>query len=70
MFIINIKNRISDRSYIGEDGLPETTKSEKGHGYGIKNIVSVARKYKGDLEIRQEEKEGRLYFILNVMLVE
>ena len=70
MFIINIKNRISDRIYIGEDGLPETTKNEKGHGYGLKNIVNVARKYKGDLEIRQEERQGKLYFILNVMMVE
>lgn len=70
VFIINIKNRISDRIYIGEDGLPETTKNEKGHGYGLKNIVNVARKYKGDLEIRQEERQGKLYFILNVMMVE
>ena len=70
VFIINIKNRISDRIYIGEDGLPETTKNEKGHGYGLKNIENVARKYKGDLEIRQEERQGKLYFILNVMMVE
>jgi len=70
VFIINIKNRIPERICIGEDGLPETTKNEKGHGYGLKNIRSVARKYKGDLEIRQEERHGKLYFILNVMLVE
>ena len=50
--------------------MPETTKNEKGHGYGLKNIVNVARKYKGDLEIRQEERQGKLYFILNVMMVE
>ena len=68
VFIINVKNRISHKVMIGEEGLPETSKRESGHGYGLKNIRSIAAKYKGDLLIRQEEREGKLYFILNIML--
>ena len=70
VFIINVKNRISARVAIGEDGLPETTKNGGSHGYGLRNIRNTARKYKGDLEIRQETKEDGIYFILNVMMVE
>ena len=69
VFIINVRNIIPGRVYITEDGLPETSKHESGHGYGLKNIRNIAAKYKGDIEIRQEEKDGKLYFILNMMLM-
>ncbi len=69
VFIINIKNIMSERVPIMEDGLPETQKHESGHGYGLKNIRSIAAKYRGDIEIRQEEQEGALYFIINIMLM-
>ena len=69
VYIINIKNTISDKVVLNEDGLPETTKRETGHGYGLKNIRNIAWKYKGDLEIRQEESDGDLCFVLNVMLM-
>lgn len=70
VFIISVKNHIIKRVCLAEDGLPGSTKEGGGHGYGLKNIRRVAAKYKGDLEIRQEEKEGILYFVLNVMVVE
>ena len=69
VFIINVRNIIQRRVYITEDGLPETSKRESGHRYGLKNIRNIAAKYKGDIEIRQEEKDGKLYFILNIMLM-
>ena len=69
VFIINIRNIVSGRVPVMENGLPETSKHESGHGYGLKNIRSIAAKYRGDIEIRQEEKDGRLYFITNVMLM-
>ena len=69
VFIINIRNIVSKRVPIMEDGLPETSKYESGHGYGIKNIRSIAAKYRGDIEIRQEEKNGKPYFIINIMLM-
>ncbi len=37
-------------------GLPETTKQDSvNHGYGLRSIQEIARKYGGDMEIRQEE---------------
>jgi len=69
VFIINIRNIALGRVPIMEDGLPETQKHESGHGYGLKNIRSIAAKYRGDIEIRQEEKDGRVYFIINIMLI-
>ena len=70
VFIISVKNHISHRVCLTGDELPGSTKEGSGHGYGLKNIRRVAQRYKGDLEIRQEEKDGILYFILNVMMVE
>ena len=67
--IINVKNSVAARVAIYEDGLPESTKQVQGHGYGLKNIRSIAQKYKGDIEIRQEEADGRIYFILNIMMM-
>ena len=69
VYIIHIRNVVSGRAFITEEGLPETSKHESGHGYGLKNIRSIAAKYKGDIEIRQEEKDGKLYFIINIMLL-
>ena len=57
------------KAEINDDGLPESSKAAPGHGYGLKNIRSIAQKYKGDIEIRQEESGGRLFFILNVMMM-
>ncbi|MDY6307999.1 MAG: GHKL domain-containing protein, partial [Oribacterium sp.] len=69
VFIINIRNVMQKRVPVMEDGLPETSKHESGHGYGLKNIRSIAVKYRGDIEIRQEEKDGKPYFIINIMLM-
>ena len=40
-----------------------------GNDKCAKNIRNIAQKYKGDIEIRQEESDGRFYFILNIMLM-
>ena len=69
VFLIHVRNKISDKVTLKEDGLPKTNKREAGHGYGLKNIKSIARKYKGDIEIRQEESDGADFFVLNIMLV-
>ncbi len=69
VFIINVRNKESKKAIINEDGIPDTTKLEPGHGYGLKNIRSIAQKYKGDLEVRQEEAEEDLFFVLNIMLM-
>lgn len=40
-----------------EEGLPHTTKQEERgyHGYGLKSVRAIARKYKGDLNVRCED---------------
>lgn len=69
MFIIELVN-----SYRGElrfdasSGLPLTSKSVDGHGFGLANIRRVARKYYGDIEIGKECREGRDCCVLRVML--
>ena len=67
--IINVRNTVYKKAVMNDDGLPETSKGVSGHGYGLKNIRNIAQKYKGDIEIRQEESDGRFYFILNIMLM-
>ena len=69
IFIAKIKNRIAAKVDINEDGLVNSTKDASGHGYGLKNIRNIARKYNGDIEILQEESEEGIWFKLNVMMV-
>lgn len=69
MFIISVKNLAESKVIINEEGLIESTKQDAGHGYGLKNIRSIAQKYRGDIEIRQDDSEGRIVFVLNVMLM-
>ena len=68
-FIISVKNTVSERILLNEEGIPDTTKKDPGHGYGLKNIRNIAQRYKGDLEIRQEETDGKKFFVLNVMMM-
>ena len=69
-FIISLKNHIDNKSYIDpEEDLPVSSKKEDGHGYGLKNIRTIARKYKGDIEIRQEVDKDGYIFVLNVMFI-
>ena len=68
-FIISIRNKNSKEKSINESGLITSTKKDSGHGYGLKNIRSIAGKYKGDIEIHQEEINGISYFTLNIMMI-
>ena len=68
-FIISIRNTLLARVQLNESGIPDTTKTDPGHGYGLKNIRSIAQRYKGDIEIRQEETDGKLFFVLNIMMM-
>lgn len=40
-----------------EDGLPRTTKQEEQgfHGYGLRSVRAIARKYRGDLSVRCQD---------------
>ena len=69
-FIMNLRNHIDSKVYINpEEDIPVSSKKEDGHGYGLKNIRTIARKYKGDIEIRQEAEKDGYVFVLNVMFI-
>ena len=70
VYLLDIRNGIGERFEVDPGtGIPATTKTEEGHGYGIRNIQNVARRYKGDIDIRQEEGDEGLIYVLIVMLV-
>lgn len=69
VFIISIRNHIDNKVETQDDGIPLSTKNTGDHGYGIKNVRSVAAKYKGDIEIRQENTGDGYEFIVNVMMI-
>ena len=49
-----------------DSDLPETTKSGKGHGFGLNNIRRVAQMYMGDISLEQVDKEVILSMMLQV----
>lgn len=65
-YMIEIQNSFSGNILTDEEsGLPESTKSGQGHGFGLVNIRKVAHRYQGEIDIMKEES----YFLLSVMLM-
>lgn len=61
-FLLRVTNRFPACAYKERNGLPVSTKSEHGHGYGMANIRSAATKFGGDMHYRMEAE----MFILDV----
>lgn len=56
MYIIEVVNVFTGELRVDAvSGLPLTTKTEEGHGFGLSGIRHVAQKYYGDVEIGVEE---------------
>lgn len=69
MYIIEVANAFSGSLHIDvPDGLPLTTKTEEGHGFGLSGIRHVARSYYGEAEIGVEQYRGIRCCVLRVML--
>lgn len=69
MYMIEITNSYTGGLQIdAASGLPRTTKSGGGHGFGLAGIRHVAHKYLGDIEIGKEKCEGEERCVLRVML--
>ena len=69
VFIIEVANDYNAELIIDtQSGLPVTSKSGDGHGFGLANIRRVAGKYLGDMEIGKEVYAGRQCCVLRVML--
>lgn len=54
---IDVMNFYRQTALQMEEGLPRTTKREEQgyHGYGLKSVRSIARKYKGDLTVQSRD---------------
>lgn len=69
MFLIEVANSYKGNLEIDKvNGLPHTSKSGEGHGFGLVAIRHAAHKYLGDMEITKECREGEEYCVLRVML--
>ena len=65
MVIVHVENYFADALDIDTDGLPRTTKADSAsHGYGIKSMKLIAKRYGGTLHARTQ---GNV-FHLNIML--
>ncbi len=66
-YLITVENSFDGRLDIDEEsGLPKTKKSDKkAHGFGLRNIKSVAIKYYGDVLIEQKENKVSLTVLLS-----
>ena len=66
-FVIRIENTYAKDINMDEiTGLPMTDKSDKcAHGYGLKNIMRIAHKYYGDIQVEADGEK----FILNIMIM-
>ncbi|MCH5256974.1 MAG: sensor histidine kinase [Lachnospiraceae bacterium] len=66
-YMIEIKNSFVGKREIDENsGLPFTTKSGEGHGFGLANIRKMSQKYFGDIEIGQSEQEFSLVVMMMI----
>ena len=62
--MIHIENPFEGQLVL-QDGIPVTTKSDKDyHGYGMRSMKYIIRKYGGDLSITTED----MLFQLNIMI--
>lgn len=54
---IDVMNFFRGPLRLSEDGLPRTTKQEEEgyHGYGLRSVRAIARKYKGDLSVHSKD---------------
>lgn len=69
MYIIEVSNSYTkDLEPDPASGLPRSSKTGEGHGFGLIGIRHVARKYLGDIEIGKELCEGEARCVLRVML--
>ncbi len=63
--IISLKNTYSHKLKIENNIILTTKNDKKSHGFGLKNIENVIKKYNGDLHIEYDEK----LFTINCKLI-
>ena len=66
IFMITIKNSYQGQLKYRKSDLPETTKSNQEHGFGLNNMRRVAKMYMGDISLEQVAHEVILSIMLQV----
>lgn len=66
IFMITIKNSYQGQLKCRKSDLPETTKSNQEHGFGLNNMRRVAKMYMGDISLEQVSHEVILSIMLQV----
>ena len=64
MLFIEIKNTFKEEPVSGSDGLVTTKRDQKNHGFGLKTMVQLTKKYDGFIDY--ETKQG--WFCLSINL--
>jgi len=60
-----VENTCAQSVALSEDGLPRTTKTGSGHGFGLRSIQRIAEKYGGMMSVRQEGSLFKLSVMMN-----
>ena len=62
---LQVENTCAQSVALSEDGLPRTTKTGSGHGFGLRSIQRIAEKYGGMMSVRQEGSLFKLSVMMN-----
>lgn len=56
LLMIVVENSTKETEIISEGSIPKTTKEDKKeHGFGLKNVMEIVKKYSGEMEVKQQE---------------
>lgn len=66
LFAVSVRNSCEGADLSFKEGkLPKTTKDdERNHGFGLKSIQEIVKRYSGSMEIKREDKEFELFLFL------
>lgn len=71
LLAVSVRNSCegTDLQFI-EGKMPKTTKDDaQNHGFGLKSIQEIVKRYSGSMEIKREEKEFELFMFLSVEII-
>ncbi len=64
-FLISIRNQVSRNISITNNIPPQSTKKGIGHGFGLQNVIEIARKYKANYLIECKDCHFQVTFLMN-----
>ena len=64
LVVLQIENTCGRGLKVGDNQLPQTTKTGSGHGFGLRSISRIAEKHQGSLSIREEDGVVKLSVVM------